>query len=288
MSASGINFATGIWKPQTILGGLSKVLGGGSADPAPTDTSGRTYPQTTPTPLPGAYTAPIDPNQAAPAATPNAATDTLGNVASTAYGRATSKFYPLEDQLINKVQRYNSPAYAEEQEGKASADVATGFDQAAANQQASEESMGVNPGDGAHVANTRALQIARAGATAGAISKARGDAEDKAYNTLSDVSSRGNQDLSIATGAAGAEGNQILGSQQNNLAAQRNQLAWEQQQSDAELRSRGLQNQWDENQRQLDQGDVKNNQGQQGINNQGAAGTGSLIGAGLTAAAIFF
>lgn len=325
MSASGINFPNGVFQPQGSNGIFSRGLtrkegdggddggdasgagpggaagqgsggnggtegnasgeGGGNPSSPPTTTppvdpnaavvnGPKTYPQNTPPPIPDAFTSPANP-------TPNVATDALGNVASTAYGRATSKFFPLEDQLVQSVQKYQSPAYAAEQEGKASADVNKGFEQAQANQDANEASLGTNPGDGAHASAARGLAIARAGATAGAITKARGDAEDKAYNTLNDVSARGNQDLAIATGAAGAQGNQLLGSQQN-------QINWQRDQADAYLRSRGLQQNWDLGQRNLDIEDKKVGQGQQNIDNQGTAGIGSLVGAGLTAAAIYF
>lgn len=153
----------------------------------------------------------------APAPVDNKFTDTLADIATKQYDRATTAYQPLEDRLISSVDQFNTPEYATEQEGKASADVAQGFAQSRANQDANEASLGTNPADGAHAAAARGLTIAQAGQDAAAVTGARQQAQTTAYNTLAGVSGRGDAKVGQAISAAGAGGNLYQQSQNANL-----------------------------------------------------------------------
>lgn len=175
----------------------------------------------------------------APAPQDNKFTDTLANIATEQHGRAKSEFWPLEDQLVQNVQKFQTPEWQNQQVGKASADVASGFDKARASEQANESSLGTNPNDGSHGFISRGLTIAQAGSDAAATTGARERAQNTAFDTLAGVSGRGDAKIGQAINAAGQGGNLYMQSQQNQLR-------------------------------------------QEGMDNQGMGGIGSMIGMGLS------
>jgi len=153
----------------------------------------------------------------APAPTDNKFSDTLANISSQQFDRAKSQYWPLEDQLTGDVQRFQTPDWKNAQIGKASADVASGFDKANATEQANEQSLGTNPTDGSHGFMQRGLSIARAGADAAATTGARERADTTAFDTLAGVSGRGDAKIGQSIGAAGQGGNLYMQSQRNNM-----------------------------------------------------------------------
>jgi hypothetical protein len=183
-------------------------------------------------------------DKATPPPGDNKFTDTLADIASKQQSRAESTFYPLEDRLVKNVERFQTPEYAQQKEGEASADVSNAFSQARAAQDANDASMGVNPADGMRSFAQRGLTIAQAGQQAGAVTQARQGAENLAFDTLAGVSGKGDAKIGQAISAANAGGN---------IYSQ----------------------------------NVRNGLSQENMDNQGASGMGSMVGTGLSVAAMF-
>jgi hypothetical protein len=158
-----------------------------------------------------------DTNPSAPAPQDNKFTDVLADIAQTNEARAKSTFWPLEDQAVQMVQKFNSQDWKNQQIGAASADVGRAFAKARATSDADEASMGINPADGMHGFVNRGLTIGQAGADAAATTQARRAADITGYDTIAAMSGRGAVDMNAATGAASAGGNQYVGLQQNQL-----------------------------------------------------------------------
>lgn len=158
-----------------------------------------------------------------PAPTPqgNKFTDVLADISQKQWDRNVSTFQPLEDQLVDSVQQYQTPGYQAKQEGKAAADVANSFNQARQQSTANNQSLGVNPGDGRNSFVERGLTLGQAGSTAAAVTSAGERAQNTAFNTLAGVSGKGDAKVGQAIGAADAGGKQYIGLQQNQLEQQK-------------------------------------------------------------------
>jgi hypothetical protein len=157
---------------------------------------------------------------AAPAPQDNKFTDALADIATSNEQRAKSVFWPLEDQAVAAVQKFQGSDWKNQQIGKASADVARGFGVARANTEANDSSLGINPNDGLHSFVERGLTIGQAGADAAATTGARERADITGFDTLVGMAGRGDAKMNIGTAAAQAGGNQYVGLQRNALEQQ--------------------------------------------------------------------
>src|SRR6266702_2760398 len=144
------------------------------------------------------------PSPSAPTPPDNKFTDALADIATSNEARAKSVFWPLEDQAVASVQKFQSQDWKNQQIGKASADVSRGFAVGRANTEANDSSLGLNPADGMHGFVERGLTIGQAGADAAATTGARERADITAYDTLAGMSGRGDAKMGLATGAAQA------------------------------------------------------------------------------------
>lgn len=163
----------------------------------------------------------------APAPTDNKFTDALADIAKSNEQRAKDVFWPLEDQAVQMVQKFNTQDWKNQQIGAASADVGRSFAKARAASDADQASLGINPADGTRAFVNRGLTIGQAGADAAATSQARRLADITGYDTLAAMSGRGAVDMNAATGAASAGGNQYVGLQRNALSQeQQDNAGW--------------------------------------------------------------
>jgi hypothetical protein len=125
------------------------------------------------------------------------------------------KFAPLEDRLIDQVNQFQTPEYANQQAARAQNDVASQFaqsGQAADNQMAS---MGINPGDPRFMSMKRSLALGQGAAQASAGTMSRENTRRLAYDTLAATSGRGDAKVGQAISAAG-QGGQLYNQAQAN------------------------------------------------------------------------
>jgi hypothetical protein len=162
------------------------------------------------------------PNVPAPA--DNIFMTTLAEIAKERQNRATAVFNPLEDQAVQSVQQWQTPAYANEQAGLAQADVSRKFGEAKTASDANLASLGVNPNSGRYSYVNRGLDAAQGLATAAAGTTSRQNTRQLAYDTLVGLSGRGDAKVGQAIGAATAGGQQYNYGVTNAIAQQRNQL----------------------------------------------------------------
>lgn len=202
----------------------------------------------------------------APQGTESAYMKTLRELADE---RRTSgaKYSPLEDQLINSVQQFQTPGYSDEQAGIAKNDVASAFAKTKEASAANAASMGLNPNDPRALAMNRGLNLAEAGATAGAATSSRRNTRQLAFDTLAGVSARGDAKLGQAIGALGT-GGQLLNQSQSN------QINWNQGIDRYRLGNRQIDAQAAANAAQAE--------------DNGMSGIGSLVGVAGSAALMFF
>lgn len=142
------------------------------------------------------------------------------------------KYRPLQDQLIRDVEQFRSPEFANEQRGRAASDVAGAFDKARSAQTAQMTSMGLNPGDARYQFLNRGLNMAQAGSTAAAKTRAADAARRLGFDVTASVSGRGDAKVGQAMQAGSVGGNQMLDSQ-------RIQTAWRQSQDNADAQAMG-------------------------------------------------
>lgn len=136
----------------------------------------------------------------------NAFTDSLNSLMASLTGKA-DKYAPLEDQLIAKRERFGSQAYQQEQINAAKTDVTKAFADQRAQSDASAASMGIDPTNPRRAAMNRGMNIAEAGATAGAGTMARRAVEKQDFDTLAALSTRGDvkTDQALKAGSIGGD-----------------------------------------------------------------------------------
>jgi hypothetical protein len=142
----------------------------------------------------------------------------LQQISEDQYNYAKEKYRPLEDKLVKQAERYQTPEYAQEQADFAQADVAKAYADAKMTSDQNMKSMGINVGDPRYAAANRGMGIAEAGATAGAGTLARKNAELQGFNTLAGIAGRGDAKVGMAVNAAQAGGsmaNQAYGNELN-------------------------------------------------------------------------
>lgn len=147
-----------------------------------------------------------------------------------------AKFSPLEDQLINSVQQFQTPEYAQEQVNAAKSEVTGSFAKVRQASEANAASLGLNPNDPRAMSMNRGLDLAQAGATAGAGTSARRNTRQLAFDTLAGVSARGDAKLGQAIGALGTGGSLLN-------QAQGNQIQWNDAQNRYRLGNRQIDSQ---------------------------------------------
>lgn len=136
----------------------------------------------------------------------NPFTDTFQGAFQNLLGGA-SKYAPLEDRVIAMRERFGSPAYQQEQINQAKADVSKAFADQRALSDAQAASMGLDPTNPRRRALNRGMDIAQAGATAGAGTMARRAAERQDFDTLAALSTRGDvkTEQAIKAGSMGGD-----------------------------------------------------------------------------------
>lgn len=129
--------------------------------------------------------------------------------------RYENVFRPLEDNLIADFQSFDSPARREMERGRAAADMTTSFDAARRNALQRLESYGVDPSQTRNAALDLGVRSQQAAATAGAMTNATRNVEDKARALRADAVNLGRGSLSnvassygqaVAAGQAGVGG----------------------------------------------------------------------------------
>lgn len=139
--------------------------------------------------------------------------------------RYEKKFQPLEDQLVQDAQDYNSEWRREQEAGKVGADVATASEAARKNAQQRLEDYGIDPSDTRAGALDANVSQQEALGKVAAMNQARNDVRDTGYgmreqaiNLGRDIQSSGQQAQRTGfdmTGAAGNQYNQNLAAGQN-------------------------------------------------------------------------
>lgn len=211
--------------------------------------------------------------------------------------RYKNNIVPIEDSLIADARRYNTSAEAERQAQLAIGDYATSF---AAQNQANNmrmQSYGINPTSGAYQAQNRASMINQAAVQAAAANQARAAAEALGWQKKAAVSSLGQQYVGNANTATqlGYSGTQLGSSNANSYFGQSSNLGQVGLNNINTLASSGLQNYgslmqgWGQIGNLAMDASNYNMQAwatQQQAQASSSAGIGSMIGAGVTTAAI--
>lgn len=201
-------------------------------------------------------------------------------LSSEAADRYRTIYQPLEQKQAQEAADYNTEAKASELAGKAQTDVQTGFASARATTDRNMASMGINPADGAYDASNRDLQRGQALSEANARTKARADAATMGHALIADAIGTGKGVVSNQATTAGIAinaGNSSVANAQVPLQVAQNGVGMVQ--GAANNASNGLNAAGNI---YLKSADMTAQAGQ-----AANSGTGALIGAGMTAAAIF-
>jgi len=129
------------------------------------------------------------------------------------------KFQPLEDQLINRVQEFQSPEFLAREQGKALADVDASFAKSQAANEQNLASMGVNPNSSAYAGNALKMTLGRSLGRSGALAQTNDIVRRMGYDALAGVSGRGDAKVGQAISAAGQGGQLLNQNQQNQVTA---------------------------------------------------------------------
>ncbi len=224
-------------------------------------------------------------------------TDRLNAMSDEFYNRWKENYLPIENALLADAKNYNTSAEAERQAGEMLADSKNAFAQQRQAQNMQMQAYGINPTAGAYQGQNRALDLQQSAMAAAAANQARTAARELGWNKQMQVAALGQQYIGnslnsaqAATGAGGTAGglsSQYLGQQSafGQLGTQNiTNLA------NVGLNSyQSLSNAWGQYGNLGMQASNYNlsawGQQQQAQANS-AAGIGSMVGAGVTTAAI--
>lgn len=188
------------------------------------------------------------------------------------------KLTGLQDTMVEDARTFDTERKREELAGQAAADVSNAYESAKRTQGAEMARMGVNPADGKYGAASNALAAGEALATATGKNSARTAARaegraltDRASNALAGYPAMGMQ-TTAATAGYGASGQNIANTGLAGLNSGYGQAA-----GMAGNAGNSAANMWGQQSQAYQQ-----SQASQG------AGTGAIVGAGLSAAAMFF
>jgi hypothetical protein len=144
----------------------------------------------------------------------------MNKISGEQYAYQKEKYRPLEDKLIDEAKRFNTPEYAQEQQGLAEADVTRKFADVRKANDINLASMGVDPGQAKYRGIQRAENIAEAGAGAAAGTTARVNAQQTGFNVLAGLAGRADAKIASSINAAQVGGNIANTAQANANAAQ--------------------------------------------------------------------
>lgn len=224
-------------------------------------------------------------------------TDRLNAMSDEFYNRWKTQYVPIEDSLIAEAKRYNTSAEAERQASEMLADSRNAFASQRQQQAMQMQAYGINPTAGAYQGQNRALDLQQAAYSAAAANQARTAARELGWNKRAQVAALGQQYIGNALNASNAATN--AGSSAGGLSSQYlgQQSAFGQlgTQNISNLANVGLNsyqalsNAWGQYGNLAMQASNYNLSAwgqQQQASAQSSAGIGSMIGAGVTTAAI--
>lgn len=147
---------------------------------------------------------------------------TLQNKLTEGYAQDRETLYrPLEQQMVQEAQAYDTPERREAAAGKAVADAGIQLDLAQAAQRRNLTRMGVDPSSGASLATGNQMSLGEAAVKTGAANKAREQVELQGYARKADAAQMGRGNASAQATSAGiatSTGNSaVTNSQQPNL-----------------------------------------------------------------------
>lgn len=147
---------------------------------------------------------------------------TLQNKLTEGYAQDRENLYrPLEQQMVQEAQAYDTPERREAAAGKAVADAGIQLDLAQAAQRRNLTRMGVDPSSGASLATGNQMSLGEAAVKTGAANKAREQVELQGYARKADAAQMGRGNASAQATSAGiatTTGNSaVTNSQQPNL-----------------------------------------------------------------------
>lgn len=131
------------------------------------------------------------------------------------YERET--FRPLEKGIVQQAEDFDTEGNREKMARAAAADVNTSFGNARSQENRALSRMGVNPNSGRFSALNRSLTLGQAGASAGAMTQARDNAEQLGFARKMDAASLGRN---LASNSSGAYGISLAAGQQARVGAQ--------------------------------------------------------------------
>ncbi|WP_454709303.1 hypothetical protein [Delftia acidovorans] len=188
------------------------------------------------------------------------------------------KLTGLQDTMVEDARTFDTEGKREELAGQAAADVSNAYESAKRTQGAEMARMGVNPADGKYGAGSNALVVSEALATAAGKNSARTAARaegraltDRASNALAGYPAMGMQ-TTAATAGYGTSGQNIANTGLAGLNSGYGQAA-----GMAGNAGNSAANMWGQQSQAYQQSQATS-----------GAGTGAIVGAGLSAAAMFF
>ena len=107
------------------------------------------------------------------------------------YDRIQNTFRPVEDEIVNNAQNFNTDAYRNELANKAAADSAKAFQRTQQANARNLQSMGVNPNSGRYAATQQAAATRNAADRAGLMNDTRRQARDTGYQRMFDAANLG-------------------------------------------------------------------------------------------------
>lgn len=150
--------------------------------------------------------------------------NTQAGISQEMFDNWKSSFRPVETKTISDVAALTDPARIEQRVQTAQQDVSGSFDAARNMQRRQRQSVGLNPSDGMYDAADRGLNLAEAGARAGAATRARDVSRTEGLNAEMGLiqTGRGIANSAQAGLSSAASGFQSLGAQQQGQANSNN------------------------------------------------------------------
>lgn len=224
-------------------------------------------------------------------------TDRLNAMSDEFYNRWKENYVPIENALLADAKNYNTSAEAERQAGEMLADSKNAFAQQRQAQNMQMQAYGINPTAGAYQGQNRALDLQQSAMAAAAANQARTAARELGWNKQMQVAALGQQYIgnSLNSAQAATSAGSSAGGLSSQYLGQQSAIGQLGTQNISNLANVGLNsyqslsNAWGQY-GQLGMQISNYNQNawaqQQQAKAQSSAGIGSLVGAGVTTAAI--